>query len=112
MLVVALFALATLVPLVPFLVWLLRRGAYATPEEVAATLEAFADGSGGRYDWDDFVSVPLRDPALEATRLRCARLPEEFPPERPGQYCSDAGLDVVRACADALRHASGVRRSR
>ena len=37
--------------------------------EVARSLREFLDGSGGDYDWDDFISVPLTDPELEQIRL-------------------------------------------
>ena len=103
---VALFLLATLLPLVPFLLWLARRSGPATRSDVAEVLEAFSSGTGRRDDWDRFLSAPLDDPELEAIRNRCARLPEEFPPRRPGEYCSEAGRDLVRSLASQLRQAS------
>ncbi len=102
--VVALFVLATMVPLVPFLVWLSRRGQDACASDIADIMEAFLDGTAGRHDWDDFISVRLSDPVLEAIRGRCAQLPTECPAERPGQYCSEAGTQVVRAYVSQLRN--------
>ena len=103
--VVILFVLATLIPLFPFLLWLSRRRSDATPSQVASVLEHFLNCSGGPWDWDDFISVSLRDPALDAVRIRCAGLPEEFPSQRPGTYCSEAGLEVIRAYLTRLREA-------
>lgn len=103
---VALFLLATLLPLVPFLVWLARRSGHATRSDVAEILEAFSSGTGRPDDWDRFLSARLGDPDLEAIRGRCARLPEEFPPGRPGEYCSEAGRVLVRSLASQLRQAS------
>lgn len=42
-----------------------------TPEEVAAQLRAFLNGSEGLYDWDDVeCGGPFTDPALESIRER------------------------------------------
>ena len=39
-----------------------------TPGEVAGYIGDFLDGTGGEWDWDDFISVPITDPRLEAIR--------------------------------------------
>lgn len=101
--VVALFLLATLIPLVPFLVWLARRTARPTRADVADTLEAFLNGTGRPHDWEAFVARPLGDPHLESIRTRCGHLPVEFPPQRPGQYCSEAGMRTLRSLISELR---------
>jgi hypothetical protein len=101
--VVALFILATFIPLVPFLLWLGRRGRYATPSDVASALEALLTGNGAPHAWDDFISVRLGDPALEAIRIRCWHLPKQFPPQRPGEYCSETGVEVIRTYLAQLR---------
>lgn len=62
-----------------------------SPKEVAGAIQAFLDGTGGRWDWDDFISVPIGDDYLDGIRLRCASLDEEFPPGRTGEYCSEDG---------------------
>jgi hypothetical protein len=75
--------------------------------QAGAVLESFADGTAGPWDWDDFVSVPIGDPRLDAIRLRCSSLEEEFPPERPGQCCGEGGLLVLRQLAAELRRSDG-----
>jgi len=60
-------------------------------------------GTGGPWDWDDFISVPIADPALERLRRRCAQLDVEFPPEAPGQYCGPGGMNVMRSMISDLR---------
>jgi hypothetical protein len=47
-----------------------------TADDVADCIEKFIDGLGGRHDWDDFISVPIADDALDAIRRRCAELPK------------------------------------
>lgn len=39
-----------------------------TPAEVAGFIRDFIDGTGGEWDWDDFTSVRLANPELEAIR--------------------------------------------
>ena len=67
-----------------------------TAAEVRQILVSFLDGSGGEWDWDDFMSVPIADPTLDSIRERCYGLWQEFPPERPNEYCSDAGAEVIQ----------------
>lgn len=73
--------------------------------DVAEILEDFLQGTGDQWDWDDFTQgrPPLPDPDLEAIRRRCASLGKEFPPTRPGWYCSEEGLKVLRSYITALR---------
>lgn len=44
-------------------------GRERTPAEVAGFLYDFIEGTGGKWDWDDFTSAPIADPQLEAIRL-------------------------------------------
>jgi hypothetical protein len=72
-------------------------------EEVAGTIEAFINGTGRQWDWDGFTAIRLDDPELEAIRQRCVAIPDEFPPSTKTDYCSDAGLQVMRNLVQALR---------
>ena len=74
--------------------------------EVADIIEAFLDGTGGDWDWDDFISFPLADPELDSIRIRCDRLSADFPPTAPGHYTNDAGLEVLRKYVTELRRTS------
>jgi hypothetical protein len=42
--------------------------------EVATVLRRFIEKTGGEWDWDDFTSVPVTDPALEAIRAEANRI--------------------------------------
>jgi hypothetical protein len=70
-----------------------------TPAEVAEEIRSFLAGSGGPWDWDDFCCVRIEDPRLDAIRLRCVSIRDEYPPVGPG-YCSDAGRAVLAELAD------------
>lgn len=72
-----------------------------TSQEVADIIEGFVEGRVGSGAWDDFVCVPIRDGELEAARLRCLGLPDEYP--EYGRYCSDDGVCAMRATVAELR---------
>jgi len=72
-------------------------------QEVIAIIEDFAEGTGGTWDWDDFVSIRIRDPLLESIRIECAEMPDNYPPTTIGFYCGDEGLSRLHRIAADLR---------
>ena len=74
-----------------------------TSEEVATTIEGFANDTGRQWDWDGFTSIRIDDPELERIRQRCIAIRDEFPPEKPSDYCSPAGMEEMRKLADGLK---------
>ncbi|HRE44110.1 MAG TPA: hypothetical protein PKY87_09085 [Terricaulis sp.] len=68
----------------------------ASPEYVAASLRDFLDGSGGAYDWGDFVGIRVADPRLEDIRREAAGV--ELPLKEDGR----AILEALLARAEAL----------
>ena len=72
-------------------------------EEDAAAIEAFVDGRGNQWDWDDYISIRDNDPFLESTRIRSVRVSDDFPPRTMEHYCSDEGIEVLRSLARELR---------
>ena len=52
-----------------------------TPAEVAGFLRDFSDGTGGDWDWDDFISVRLAYPQLEAIRQEAELIALPVEPE-------------------------------
>jgi hypothetical protein len=76
-----------------------------TCEDAAGCIEDFLCHKGKPYDWDDFTTLPIRhDAELDAIRLRCFHLRDEYPPA-PGQrvYCSDEGMAVLKNILAQLR---------
>jgi hypothetical protein len=51
-------------------------------QEVAKFIENHVRGTEGPHDWDDFTSIPIAEPRLNAIRLRCVQLDDEHPDER------------------------------
>jgi hypothetical protein len=45
-----------------------------SPEEVFGFINDFIEGSGGEWDWDEFESVPIADPQLDAIRRKAAQM--------------------------------------
>ena len=71
-------------------------------EQVLLEIEKFLSDRGGAYDWDDFCSIKIDDPQLDAIRIFCADLPNLYPPSVCGQYCNENGLTRLRKLADDL----------
>jgi hypothetical protein len=74
----------------------------ATKDEVAKAIEDFVNGTGGRWDWDDFISVRIADEELEGIRIQCLRTQSEYP-GGPNRWCNDEGLEVLRNLARQIR---------
>ena len=66
------------------------------------TIRNFLDGTGAKWDWDDFISLPLGYPDLEERQRFCNQLSATHPPAKKGWYCSEEGFRVLRARLDAL----------
>jgi hypothetical protein len=61
--------------------------------EVAQILGDFLEGRGGPWDWDDFISVGrVADERLKQVQRHVSLLPEEFPLEESGGYCSEQAM--------------------
>jgi hypothetical protein len=76
---------------------------YAASRKYAIeSIRNFLDGTGGKWDWDDFISLPLRYPDLEEVQRFCNGLSETHPPVTRGWYCSEEGLLELRALLDDL----------
>ena len=73
-----------------------------TKNEVAEIISDFLQGNGGKWDWDDFISVHIKDKSLEAIRAQCAALPEDYPPLESGKYCGDDGIAILQSFIERL----------
>ena len=52
-----------------------RKMDYAESRKYAVeAIQNFLDGTGGAYDWDDFISLPLGYPDLEEVQRFCNEL--------------------------------------
>ena len=59
-----------------------------TVDDAIKEITNFLNGVGGAYDWDDFVSIPIRDKRLDSIRVECFKFREKYPPGVKRQYCS------------------------
>jgi hypothetical protein len=78
-------------------------GYEVSPKQVRAGLQKILDGVDP-WAWDDFMTGRIKDPRLEAIRLRVAQLGEEFPPESQGELFGPKGLEVIRGYIRELEH--------
>jgi hypothetical protein len=72
-------------------------------QKVITYIDDFLNGRGGEWDWDDFTSIPLDDQNLESMRKLCVSLPELYPPNKSGQYCNEAGMELLSKIVKDLR---------
>ncbi len=72
-------------------------------EEVVTIIEDFINDKGGKWDWDDFISIKLKDPELERIRLICVELPDTHPPSGKGQYCNFEGIELLKKILLSLK---------
>jgi len=70
---------------------------------VAKFLEDFLSGTGPKWEWDDFLATAIADRELDKIRKHCQKLDLEFPPDKPGHFCNEKGLAVIRGYVDHLR---------
>ena len=73
-----------------------ERPSRRSADEVLRYLRDFLDGTGGPWDWDDFISIPIADPRLEDLRERAAAL------DLPMTDADTAPLKALVAEAEAL----------
>lgn len=71
-------------------------GRNSSREKIARVIADFIEGKGQPYDWDDFTSHPLKDPALDMIRKECVEVCVSFPAKRTNAWCSEAGLAELR----------------
>lgn len=70
---------------------------------VAKTIKDFMNGTGGPWDWDDFISFPTGFTELDAVQRFCLRLPIDYPPdEKTGGWCNAQGFDALRRKLEEL----------
>lgn len=67
-----------------------------SPEEVAEFIRDFLEDLGGAWDWDDFISVTIKDPRLDEIRAEACMV---------GLPLTSTGIDELKrllAKAEAL----------
>lgn len=75
-----------------------RKMDYAESRRYAIeTIRNFLNGTGGDWDWDDFISLPLGYPDLEELQRYCTSLSFIYPAKEKNHYCSEEGFRELRA---------------
>ena len=77
-----------------------------TNEEVADYIEGCVHGGRDPWDWDDFTSIKIKQPDLDAIRLKCCAIQDEHPPDRDGELCSQTGITALLDLARQVRAAA------
>jgi hypothetical protein len=76
-----------------------ERATEMSAPEVVKYLRDFMDGTGGDWDWDDFISIQIADPRLEAIREVAAALDLPMSDDETGPL--EALIAEAEAIADA-----------
>ena len=80
-----------------------RKPVPKTEVEIAALIEEFANGTGGRWDGDYFISTHFENERINWAQKECFKVEEEFPRNGRVGWCNEKGLDRLRAIASELR---------
>jgi hypothetical protein len=83
-----------------------RKPVSKTEEEVATLIEDFANGAGGRWDWDYFISSDFENERINRAQTECFKVEQEFPRTGRMGWCNEQGLTRLRAIASELRAAA------
>jgi hypothetical protein len=67
-----------------------------THQYVVQSIRDFLDGTGGDWDWGDFISLRLDYADLDEVRKFCLGLPYDYPPQNKVEYCSEQGIEALR----------------
>lgn len=73
----------------------LKLTADRTPKDVESYLRDFLDGRGGDWHWDDFTSIRITDPTLDAIREQAQYV--DLPLDGSGRATLEQLLEQVRA---------------
>jgi len=82
-----------------------------TLEEIEKTISNFLRGTGGEWGWDDFVSIPLKDPQLDKIREQCFDLQYSYRSKVKTEYCSKEGIEVLKKLHEEIRKGLATRRN-
>jgi hypothetical protein len=74
-----------------------------TRQEAATVIDRFIDGTGGPWDWDDFISTRHRDVVVKRAAEVGVAVGKLYPADTRGSYCGSSGLELLRTLANSLR---------
>jgi hypothetical protein len=80
-----------------------RKPVPKTEAEIAALIEGFANGTGGRWDWDYFISTHFENERINWAQQECFKVEEDFPRTGRVGWANEKGRDRLRAIASELR---------
>jgi hypothetical protein len=66
-------------------------------------LKVSPNGTGGRWDWDYFISTHFENERVNWAQNECFKVEQEFPRTGRLGWCNKKGLDRLRAIASELR---------
>jgi len=75
--------------------------------EAAKTIEDFIEGTGGIWDWDEFITATkFRDPLVLKIQAECLMTADRYPTS--SGWCNDQGIELMRGFIIELRHKASI----
>jgi len=81
----------------------MKRRSELTLLDVADIIIRFADGTCGPYEWDDFMSPPVKSSAILRIREECERVETDFPARHDREWCNPEGGQALLKIAERIR---------
>ncbi len=72
-------------------------------KEIIKTISDFIEDKDGKWDWDDFATVPLKNPDLERIRKECYEIRFKYPSKDKHAYCSHEGIEALEELVSKLK---------
>ena len=82
-----------------------RKQTFTREEECECVIQSIRDflaGTGNAWDWDDFTSIRIGYPDLDAVRGFCLQVRADYPPTDRTHWCNPDGLRELRRKLDLL----------
>jgi hypothetical protein len=82
------------------------KGKFTTNQHAAGIIKRFISGSSDRYEWDDFETIPEKNPVVDLAIRLCWYFAAKFPATKPTEYCSSEADPWFLRIANALEKGS------
>jgi hypothetical protein len=75
-------------------------------KDMSETISNFVKGTGGPYDWDDFISIVSKSEFVNRVKFFCNGAQLMFPSLSANIYCSEEGVKKLSELAKLLLNES------
>jgi len=95
------------IALVAYTIYSYKKKATTAPDltlrQIVDLIDELLNGTIGPYDWNDFLTLPMKDPEIDNVRKECAAIARKYPPQNKKDWCSEAGKNELLAISERLK---------